>query len=66
MTPSRAEGLQRDLQGWGITNSVKFNKNMSWILQLGWGALDTHTDGGTRNWRATPQKKDLGVLVDGR
>lgn len=42
MTLSRVEALWRDLdrlEGWEITNHMKFSKSKHWILHLGQGNL---------------------------
>ncbi|KAK4830609.1 LOW QUALITY PROTEIN: hypothetical protein QYF61_012052 [Mycteria americana] len=63
------EALQRDLdrlEHWAIINGMKFNKNKSQILPLGWSNAGHKYKLGEEWLESSPAERDLGVLVGSR
>lgn len=63
------EALQRDhdkLEGWAITNHIKFTMSKCYIRHLGQGNPGYTHRLGDKKLESNPSKKDVGVLPDGK
>lgn len=68
MTLSRIEAFWRDLdrlEGWEITNHMKFYKSKHWILHLGQGNLG-YMYRGDKRLKSSATERHVGVLVDSK
>lgn len=63
------EALQRDhdkLEGWAISNCMKFNKSKCHILHLGQNNPGYMCRVGDEKLESSPTEKDLEALADGK